>query len=56
MLSYFIMILFLGYMFENVALLITEMNSRKIKWWEGAAFFLFGVFIDGVRNLKTVWS
>jgi hypothetical protein len=53
--SWFIMILFLGYMFENLTLLILEMNSRKIKWWEGAAFFLFGVFIDAVRNLKSLW-
>jgi len=50
------MILFLGYMLENHTLLILEMNSRKIKWWEGAAFFLFGVFIDVVRNLKLLWK
>lgn len=56
MLSYFIMILFLGYMFENLTLLILEMSSRSIKWWEGAAFFLFGIFIDAVRNLKSLWK
>jgi len=53
--SWFIMILFLGYMFENLTLLILEMNLRKLKWWEGVAFFLFGVFINGIRNLKALW-
>jgi len=54
--SWFIMILFLGYMFENITLLILELHLMELPWWKIVLFFLFGVFIDGVRNLKAVWS
>ena len=56
MLSWFIIILFLGYMIENIVLLLVESNFRKIKWWEGVSFFLFGVYIDSVRSLKLIWK
>ena len=49
-------LVFFGYLFFNCSLLVLlNRNDVEISIWKQVAIFLFGVFIDGIDNLRTAF-
>jgi len=53
LLDLIIVFIFFGYLFYNCSLLILLKDELPI--WKQALVFLFGVFIDGIDNLRTAF-
>ena len=49
-------LVFFGYLFFNCSLLVLlNRNDVEISIWKQVLYFLFGVFIDGIDNLRTAF-
>jgi len=46
--------IFLGYLFFNCSLVILS-NKAEVPIWKQVVYFLFGVFVDGIGNLRTAF-